>query len=1401
LKTGSQFSVDDATPVSPGFEIRNGEPQARTAASTAFVTQHATGRAGFGILVATVTVSLASPALAIPSPDIVVSFFSNAAQLLALMTAVLGSAAVSRSRTLKEHERINGGQHWSTWITRGLALLLLVSVGANILQWSREIDARTTRLSANLTRTSIEAGKAVGDTSLKTLSFSGQVKHPQGITSDRLAELLEQSESGAAPNINFIDVREPEEWEIGNLAGFTHVRYPELLDRIGALRLKKNKNVLLCYSGNRSSELCNELKKRGIDCSFVIGGYEKWLAEGKPVSLQDSVELDSLRSLPAYPNKDRLLDTPDVQNLVSEAGALFVDVRYPKEFERGHLPDAVNIPIRNMRNVEIESAFKKLPKRPIVAPCYDKRSCFYSQILGLRLHRLGFDFRGRYTVPHEFLVAAPQRRHVLAWLDAKDSTILGKIQQPLEDGLVWLKNQTGSLVFAIFLAVTLLRLVLLPLTVKGERDQVVEQRLRPRVAELKSRLANDPQRYKRAVRMLIESNGITPTRNLAGLVIQVTLLLVLISAVTAVARPGSESFLWISDIGAPDPLYLLSVALGALVFLHLQLAAARTTVTFFTLRVLGGAFFTFITLKLSAALNIYLIFGVGLMLLQAAVIRRVVGRNRSPTPDKRAALPQQIADLRDADRVPGTGRKAERLALMMRKGLPVPEGFVIPNALFSEDGRLSSSEHAMVETFRKQLRLESMAVRSSGLSEDGENQSYAGQFDTLLNVKTDGIGEAITQVYKTLHGDLAASYGNGEQMGGGVIVQNMVDADYAGILFTEHPMDSGATLVEMTQGLGDKLATGIEAPDSFTFGRWSRLPLDAEEPPMDLAPLLELGMRIEQMFGSPQDIEWAYKEGRFHILQARNITVLQRQQEDGAEQGAFERERHRLLEIAKAYKSDTTVFAQNELSELLPQPTPLSLDLMQALWRPGGSVDLACRILGVPYVIPEEGVDLLVPVFGRLYINEIEQRTRVRKGIGAISTFRLARSAERLEHDFTNRYLPRLVRELLPREAMDLSVLSTPDLVTLLEDSCDRYVYDSHVQVDIINVAADFFVKSAERRFQKKGLSAGAFLGQGENTVVHQAMSLLRKVRDKSATPEEFLAFFGHRAPVDYELATPRYNEDLDLMESLVRNAASDPSDDETIHRQLDVPAEPTLALAVARARKFQALKEEAKHYSLRELAVIRRLLVELDTRLKFGGAIFYLHLHELSKLRDARNADELRRLTDLRRQTNEHFATLNEPPASLTLQDLERLTVHGSRIGAPEGSNGELHGTLVAGSAEVTGRARVLTDQNIDTVQDGEIVIARYMHPNWTPVLPRLTGIVTEVGGWLSHTSILAREYNVTTITGVKNAEYRIRTGDRIRLKLDGAIERLPNDAHQHEPSESIDSAYPPADSRQART
>jgi len=122
---------------------------------------------------------------------------------------------------------------------------------------------------------STENGKAVGDVSLKTLSFSEQKQHPQGITTDDLARWLDSD----VP-LNIIDVREDEEFEGGAIAGARHIRYPDLLANPSIL--SENANTLfLCYSGNRSSELCTSFTEKGQSCNFMVGGYEKWLTESR----------------------------------------------------------------------------------------------------------------------------------------------------------------------------------------------------------------------------------------------------------------------------------------------------------------------------------------------------------------------------------------------------------------------------------------------------------------------------------------------------------------------------------------------------------------------------------------------------------------------------------------------------------------------------------------------------------------------------------------------------------------------------------------------------------------------------------------------------------------------------------------------------------------------------------------------------------------------------------------------------------------------------------------------------------------------------------------------------------------------------------------------------------------
>jgi phosphohistidine swiveling domain-containing protein len=103
------------------------------------------------------------------------------------------------------------------------------------------------------------------------------------------------------------------------------------------------------------------------------------------------------------------------------------------------------------------------------------------------------------------------------------------------------------------------------------------------------------------------------------------------------------------------------------------------------------------------------------------------------------------------------------------------------------------------------------------------------------------------------------------------------------------------------------------------------------------------------------------------------------------------------------------------------------------------------------------------------------------------------------------------------------------------------------------------------------------------------------------------------------------------------------------------------------------------------------------------------------------------------------------------------------------------LSGTRVSGRGDVTGRARVLRDSDeIDSFQQGEILVARFTDPTWMPVFPLAGGIVTEVGGWLSHAAIQAREYDINAIVGARGALDTIATGDLVCLRADGTIERL---------------------------
>jgi pyruvate,water dikinase len=252
------------------------------------------------------------------------------------------------------------------------------------------------------------------------------------------------------------------------------------------------------------------------------------------------------------------------------------------------------------------------------------------------------------------------------------------------------------------------------------------------------------------------------------------------------------------------------------------------------------------------------------------------------------------------------GGKGASLAAMTQAGLPVPPGFTVAACVLERSvdaerlRELARAEHFAeaqgLVGFAKPPREEiaaayerlggRVAVRSSATAEDSEEASFAGQQDTYLGVEgAAAVCEHVVRCWASFFSERALFYrkhkGSLDDLAMAVVVQRMVEAEKAGVMFTADPVQRrrDQMLIEAVFGLGEQLVSGEVTPDHYIVDREGRIKrehlasagtLHAEE----LAQLAELGRRLEEHFGGPQDVEWAIADGKVYLLQSRPVTTL-----------------------------------------------------------------------------------------------------------------------------------------------------------------------------------------------------------------------------------------------------------------------------------------------------------------------------------------------------------------------------------------------------------------------------------------------------------------------------------------------------------------------------------------------
>ena len=812
-----------------------------------------------------------------------------------------------------------------------------------------------------------------------------------------------------------------------------------------------------------------------------------------------------------------------------------------------------------------------------------------------------------------------------------------------------------------------------------------------------------------------------------------------------------------------------------------------------------------------------------------------------------------LEDLTKAD-LPRAGAKAVNLARLMRLGLPVPDGFCLPCDAYRRhvagtgpSGRAivdaplaDDTREAIAEAVRRLAGGGRLAVRSSATAEDLPERSFAGQYDTVLDVSDlAACIAAVKRCWASLWTERAFHYRadagiDHRDVRMAVIIQHMVDADVAGVLFTIDPTTGQADrlIIESVFGSGEALVSGRAAPDRLVLSKRDLAVEGAagESLGVDQARrLCELALTAERAFGRPLDIEWCLADGEPYLLQARPVTAAGRQ-------------------------PSRQVWTNLNLAEVLPDvATPMTWSVLEPVVNAlFGSVfgRLGMDLTGHP---------LVGRIAGRAYFNLNTMIACARcvpgmgeKGITEMFGGEQDAAAALGRIDIAEDDIPdlgfsvwRLIWRLpgLVFEALTFSPARTQRTVACLRQRADelaRANLDELSDAEIVaRIRATFgqLARSTDlfgllalgqtsqtvlydvcgRWFDEppSAIASRLLAGLGNNDNANAGLALWRLAARAADSPElneavgrasgfeqlrhdvgrteegraflaawdAFMAEHGHHCRGELELVNPRWSEQPDYMLDQLRSymrgrgggdflvryarlarrrrrAAAD------CKRRLRNPLKRfAFGLILRRAQRCAPIRENMKSQTVRWMAAMRRMLLELGRRLVRSGRladcddVFFLRLDELPRLLRAVPDDDVRPALAARREKYRRNQTL-QPPAVVMgdyLGDSQSLDT-------PDGGNRLLKGVAV-NPGVVVAPARVILRAGTDHVRPGEVLVAPFTDPGWTPLFLNAAAIVTDMGGILSHGSIVAREYGIPAVVNAAGATQVIRTGQTLRV------------------------------------
>lgn len=710
------------------------------------------------------------------------------------------------------------------------------------------------------------------------------------------------------------------------------------------------------------------------------------------------------------------------------------------------------------------------------------------------------------------------------------------------------------------------------------------------------------------------------------------------------------------------------------------------------------------------------------------------------------------------------------------------------------------------------------------------------------------LSECINAVFDSWNNDRAVTYREQRDirglLGTAVNIQSMFPSHISGILFTEDPnnLEASQMVIESAYGLGESVVSGDVDPDRFVVKRDDFSSVDSytgkktaivaalgdtEEcdpeavtlTPEQIRELCEIGLKIEEHFGMPMDIEWGITQGSFGLLQCRKIRGLEIAED--VEKGRLA-EIKRLESLADGCRR---VWVEHNLGETLPAPTPLTWDITKRFMSGSGGFGLLYRDLGYT---PSQNVmkqGFLELICGRIYADPDRaahlfwdegipfayKLEDILKDKSILESAPLTFDAEKTDPAFllkvpgmvwslikSSRTMKRLrttVRDMFEHEVLpdyldyignkrkqDLSSMSAAELISELKERNRRVMDDFGKESLKPGFFGGIALSGLETMLvQLMGEEKGSeyartlVMGLDGDITVQQNIMLFNVARGEEKL-EDFLEQYGHWAVGEMEFAEPRWREDRSYVEQMIGGMSSpdrpSPEDIHHTNKKKREEAEQSLDDVLAEwggssfrenilndlrdAQELLPYRETGKHYLMMGYEIIRNVILELSRRWDLGKGIFFLHLDELERFEEEETA--LKEKIEQRTIRWQSARRLDLPD----VVDSDNLDA----LGIPQEFEAatELTGDGVA-SGISTGPARIVFDprEALD-IGTGYILVCPSTDPGWTSLFVNARGLVVERGGILSHGAIVARDFGIPAVV-CPHATSRINDGDRIRV------------------------------------